>query len=192
MTRRVLLAAAVLLLPAHRADPAPAGGVPVLGLTVALHTDDPVWVSGTVKRFEATLTNVGAAPFFVDVFGDLNEVHEGKRPSTAVLSCWALVWDGVASPPGPRRGRYTLSKEQFIGLAPGASHIHALSLALSGLAPGTYQVRLAYVPRAAGAAFSFPDRWQEQQDLQGPMWLGMAFSNPVTVTVTEPRAESHG
>lgn len=158
-------------------------GEPVSGLSVSLVASGTAWAVGTVMAFEATLTNVGDAPFLVDLFGDLDERYEGKRTSDVVTSCWALAWRGTAGPAGPRRGRATLSRDQFVRLAPGESYTKRLSLRLADVPPGTYRVRLAYVPRAATSSFSFPDRWQEQHELREPMWIGMAFSNELTMDV---------
>ena len=185
--RRDLRAAAltVLLLaagaPARAAEP----GEEADGLTVALAPADAVWPAGTAMAFDATLRNVSDRAFLVDLFGDLDELYQGKRRGHVVTSCWALAWQGgPVAPAGPRRGRYTLTREQFLRLSPGESHTTRLSRALpADTPPGTYRLRLAYVPRAATASFSFPDRWQEQHELREPMWLGMAFSNEVTVEV---------
>ena len=78
----------------------------------------------------------------------------------------------------------TLEASQFMRLQPRQSYTKRLAVALTGVAPGTYRVRLAYAPRAAGPSFSFPEYWQDQHHLVGSMWLGMAFSNEVSVTVT--------
>ena len=158
-------------------------GESVSGLSVTLTAAGTAWAVGTAMAFEATLTNVGAAPFLIDLFGDLDGLYEGKRRSDVVTSCWALAWRGMAGPPGPRRGRATLDRDQFVRLAPGQSHPTRLALTLAGIPPGTYRIRLAYVPRAATSSFSFPDRWQEQHELREPMWLGMAFSNELTMDV---------
>jgi hypothetical protein len=162
-------------------------GEPVSGLSVTLTAAGTAWPVGTAMVFEATLTNVGDRVFLLDLFGDLDALYEGKRRSDVVTSCWTLAWRGTAGPVGPRRGRYTLDQSQFVRLAPGQSHTKRLSLQLGEFPPGTYRVRLAYVPRAATSSFSFPDRWQEQHRLRDPMWTGMAFSNELTIdVVTDP------
>jgi len=175
---------ALLLAPGAPAQAAEPGG-PVDGLTVALAPAGMVWRAGEAMAFEATLRNVGERVFLVDLFGDLDELYQGKRRDQFVTSCWALAWQGgPVAVAGPRRGRYTLTREQFARLAPGESRTVRLSRTLPHDTPtGTYRLRLAYVPRAATASFSFPDRWQEQHELREPMWLGMAFSNEVTVEV---------
>lgn len=188
MTGRRCLRAAVLtalLLAAGTSAWAAEPGEPVDGLTVTLVPAGAVWRAGEAMAFEATLRNVGERVFLVDLFGDLDELYRGKRRDHVVTSCWALAWQGgPVAPSGPRRGRYTLAREQFARLAPGESRTARLSRTLpADTPPGTYRLRLAYVPRAATASFSFPDRWQEQHELREPMWLGMAFSNEVTVEV---------
>jgi len=175
----MVVVAAVAEARAWTAEP----GEPVSGLSVTLTAAGTAWADGTGMAFEATLTNVGDAPFLIDLFGDLDERYEGKRASDVVTSCWALAWRGTAGPPGPRRGRYTLERNQFVRLAPGESYTKRLSRHLADVPPGAYRVRLAYVPRAATSSFSFPDRWQEQHDLREPMWIGMAFSNELTMDV---------
>lgn len=185
-------ALAALLAAAGASARAAEPGEPVDGLTVTLAPAEARWPAGTAMAFEATLRNVGDRVFLVDLFGDLDELYQGKRRDHVVTSCWALAWQGgLFVPSGPRRGRYTLAREQFVRLAPGESHVQRLSRTLPpDTPPGTYRLRLAYVPRAATASFSFPDRWQEQHKLREPMWLGMAFSNEVTMAVVaaEPAA----
>ena len=162
---------------------APDPGEPVSGLAVTLAAAGTTWPVGTVMAFEATLHNVSDRAFLIDLFGDLDELYAGKHGTDYVTSCWALAWQGAGGPPGPRRGRYTLDRSQFVRLAPGQSYTKRLSLQLAEMPPGTYRIRLAYVPRAASSSFSFPDRWQEQHELHDPMWIDMAFSNELTVDV---------
>jgi len=152
-------------------------------LRVTLATSQTTWAVGEPMRFEATLTNQGNRTKWFDLFGDLDEIYEGKRRSAVVVSCWSLVWRGVEGLPGPRRGRYTLATEQFVRLAPGASYAKRLVRTAPELAPGRYLITLAYVPRMAGSSFSLPDRWEEQQGFADPMWIGMAYSNEVTVQI---------
>ena len=188
---RVAAALAALALcaagaPVRAAEP----GEPVDGLTVALAAAERVWPAGTAMAFEATLRNVSERVFLIDLFGDLDELYQGKRREAYVTSCWALVWEGgPVAVEGPRRGRYTLAREQFARLLPGESHTARLTRTLpADTPPGTYRLRLAYIPRAAASSFSFPDRWQEQHELRDPMWLGMAWSNEVTVEVAGAQA----
>ncbi len=164
-------------------------GEAVEGLRLSLEPTAVTSPTGTVMEFEATLTNAGQTPFLADVFGDLNELYQGKRRFSYVPSCWTLSWIGPFSSRGPVRGRYTLNRDQFHRLAPGESYTKRLSATLADVPPGVYRVRLAYVPRAASPSFSFPNRWEEQQDLHDPMWLGMAFSNEVLLTILQdPRS----
>jgi hypothetical protein len=150
-------------------------------IAVTIATDDPQWVVGTAKRFTVTLRNVSAQPWIVDRFGGLNELYEGKRASTWLPSCWVLArLDGTALA-SVRRGRYTLEPGQFTRLEPGESVEQSLSLTLPDGTPGAIDVRLAYMPRAASPSFSFPDHWEIQHGLQGAVWLGMAYSNPLTL-----------
>lgn len=184
----VIAAVGVLLLGGVRAvasEERHPSGDPVRGLTVALAAEDPTWRLGETKTFDATLTNVGATPFLVDLFGELNALYEGKHRGSAIASCWTLSWEPALVVTGPQRGRYTLEPSQLLRLSPGASQAVRLSLTLSEAPPGTYRVRVAYVPRAASPSFSFPDHWETQHGIVGPMWLGMAFSNPLTLTVTK-------
>jgi Raf kinase inhibitor-like YbhB/YbcL family protein len=146
------------------------------------------WVLGTAIAIDATLTNTGSAPYLVDLFGDLQELYEGKRRGTFVASCWALAWTPSLSPPGVPRARYTLAREQFHRLSPGESVMRHLTLQLDGVPTGRYQVKVAYVPRTATAAFSLPDRWESEQGFTDPMWIGMAFSDPIIVDVVETPA----
>ena len=162
-----------------------AASEPVKGLAVTWTSNATTWPIGTAMTFEATLTNTGRTPFLVDLFGDLHELYEGKHPGSYVSSCWALAWEPSALPRGPVRGRYTLDRSQFRLLKPGESHTTPLSFRLSGIPPATYRLRLAYVPRAATSAFSFPNHWQTQQHLIDPMWIGMVLSNPLTIEVVE-------
>ncbi len=155
---------------------------PVQGLMVTLAAADSTWPLGTAMRFEATLKNVGRTPILVDLFGDLDEIYQGKR-SGYLPSCFALSWGRMLGPAGPKRGRYTLARDQFVRLAPGESTVKRLGLTLSRVPPGTYRVRLAYTPRAASPSFSVPERWMNQQEFHEPMWIGMAFSNELTVHV---------
>lgn len=165
--------------------PSSTAGQPVDGLVVTLASSGTRWRVGTAMTFEATLQNVGRRPFLIDLFGDLQELYDGKHRGSPVTSCWALAWDPRAVVRGPTRGRYTLEIDQFRLLKPGESHHHPLSLTLSAIAPATYRIRLAYVPRAATSTFSFPDHWETQQHLTDPMWIGMAWSNPVTIEVVD-------
>lgn len=162
---------------------------PVNGLSVVMKPAASTWKLDEAMAFAVTLQNVSDKPFLIDTFGDLGEVYEGKHKSTPVLSCWALYWGGkTLGPAGPRRGKYTLHESQFVRLAPGESYTRQLSFTLSGFPPGTYPVQLAYVPRTATASFSLPNHWQDQKNLKDPMWMGMAFSNAVTMTVV-PKAK---
>lgn len=170
---------------ADASTPSSAMGQPVGGLVVTLASSAARWRVGTAMTFEATLRNVGSRPFRIDLFGDLQALYEGKHRGSYVSSCWALAWEPRALARGPRRGRYTLEVNQFRLLTPGESYRHPLSLTLSAIAPATYRIRLAYVPRAATPTFSFPDDWERQHRLTDPMWIGMAWSNPVTIEVVD-------
>jgi hypothetical protein len=158
-------------------------GEPVRGLALRAQVSATRWPLGAEVMFEATLTNVGREPLVVDLFGDVHELYQGKRGRGILPSCWALVFQPPAVAGSPRRGPYTLAPEQFQKLGPGESVTQRLRLVLSGVPPGPYEVKLAYVPRAAGGLFSFPDQWEAQQDFTDPMWIGMALSNPLTVEV---------
>lgn len=163
----------------------PALGEAVEGLRVSLEPTAVTSPIGAAVELEATLTNVGPTPFLADVFGNLDELYQGKHRFSSVPSCWTLSWSGPFGSRGPMRGRYTLSRDQFHRLAPGESYTKRLSATLADVPPGVYRARLAYVPRAASPSFSFPNRWEEQQDLHDPMWLGMAFSNEITLTIVQ-------
>ncbi len=166
------------------AELTPRAGEPVRGLQISVRTEEAVWRLGETKTFDVTLTNVGETTYLVDLFGDLHEVYQGKRRRGYVPSCWAFTWQPQAVVETVQRGPYTLFADQFRRLAPGESMTQQLALTLAGVAPGTYQIKLAYVPRAAGAVFSFPDHWETQQGFKDPMWIGMALSNPLTVEVS--------
>ena len=165
------------------AELTPQAGESVRGLQVSVRTAETVWRLGESNTFDVTLTNVGETTYLVDLFGDLHEVYQGKRRRGYVPSCWAFTWQPQAVVETIQRGPYTLFADQFRRLAPGESVTKRLTLTLSGVAPGTYQVKLTYVPRGAGAVFSFPDHWETQQGFKDPMWIGMALSNPLTVEV---------
>jgi hypothetical protein len=158
------------------------------GLELALSVAQTSWTVGETVALDATLTNVGTQPMRFDLFGELDAIYEGKRRATYVVSCWALVWTSLESLPGPRRGRYTLAADQFVRLAPGESHRQRLSRTVPAVPPGRYRIKLAYVPRMAGASFSLPDRWEEQQGFTDPLWLGMAYSNEVTIAIVPAAA----
>ncbi len=161
-----------------------ASSEPVNGLQISLKAAASTWKLGQPMVFTVTMKNVSGKPFLLDTFGDLGEVYEGKHKSTYVLSCWALYWGGkTLGPAGPRRGKFKLHKSQFVRLSPGESYTRQLSFTLEHFPPGAYPVQLAYVPRTATASFTLPNHWQDQQDLKEPMWVGMVFSNPVTLTV---------
>lgn len=173
-----LISAALIVLSA-----VPASAESVRGLSVTLTAPRTSWTLGGVVELDATLTNVGDRPFLIDTFGELDGLYQGKRASNVIPSCWALTWENQPAPPGPTGRPMTLDRGQFVLLKPGETHTKHLSIALAGVAPGRYRIRLAYVPRAAGPSFSFPNRWEEQQKLFEPMWLGMAYSDPLTVDV---------
>ena len=162
---------------------AASAGQPVNGLQVRAQATDAAWPLGSALAVEVTLTNVSDQPVLVDLFGDLNALYEGKHPSSILPSCWALIWNPPAMPDIPHRGRYTLDASQFHRLAPGESVTTRLTLALSGVAAGTYHVKVAYAPRMASPSFSLPDHWETQHRFTDRMWVGMAFSNPLTVHV---------
>ncbi len=170
---------------AAKIPPPPLGGEPTRGLQVSAQPAQTTWVLGKPITLEATLTNVGETPVLVDLFGDLHELYEGKRRDSYVTSCWALVWEPMAAPAVARRPRYTLEPAQFQRLAPGESSTKTLSLTLAGVSPGTYEVRVAYVPRMSSPSFSLPDHWETQHGFHDPMWRGMAFSNPVQIIIVE-------
>ena len=168
----------------------PASAESTQGLLVTLVAPSATWHVGTVTTFDATLKNVSQAAFWVDLFGDVNEIYQGKRGNGYMPSCWALSWEDGLNLPGPTRGRYTLQPDQFLRLSPGESTTKHLSVHLSQIPPGTHRIRLAYVPRAASPSFSFPDRWQQQHGLRDPVWVGMAFSDELTVHVVVASAFS--
>lgn len=180
-----VLGLALLLAPAaRRLEGAPASGAGEIVLTLAV--DEPAWVIGAPKRFVATLRNQGAAPWRLDRFGELNALYEGKRATTLVPSCWILARADGTALTMVRKGRYVLERDQFVLLPPGGALTQELTLAAPDAPPGRLEVRLAYMPRAASPAFSVPDNWEAQQGLQGPMWLGMAYSNTLTVELVAP------
>lgn len=169
-----------------------ASSEPVNGLAFTMQPATSTWRLGESMAFEVTLKNVSDKPFLVDTFGDLGEVYEGKHKSTYILSCWAIYWGKTLGPAGPRRGKYTLHESQFVRLAPGEAYTRRLSFRLADFPSGTYPVQLAYVPRTATASFSLPNHWQEQKHLKDPMWMGMAFSNAVIMTVIPNAKEASG
>lgn len=155
----------------------------VQGLQVTLVIPHSHWSTGGIVEVDAALRNVSDRPFLVDTFGDLDGLYRRKCWSGYLSSCWVLAWENQPSPPGPIGDPMTLEPSQFVLLKPGESYTKHLSLKLSKVKPGTYRIRLAYAPRAASPSFSFPTKWEEQHTLNGPMWLGMAFSNELRVEV---------
>ena len=158
---------------------------PVKGLAVTLATPKERWVINDLIEFDATLKNVSEKSFLIDTFGELNGLYLGKHASQYIPSCWVLAWEGKSGPTGLRGKKTTLEPNQFILIMPGAMFTKHLSLKLTDVAPGKYRVRLAYAPRAAGPSFSFPNKWEEQHQIHDPMWIGMAYSNPITIEVTK-------
>ena len=157
-------------------------GEPVNGLQVMVIDARTTWAVGAVMDFDATLKNVGDHPFLVDVFGDLDEVYQGKHTSEYVTSCWALSWEQALGV-GVMKGRILLDPTQFVYLQPGESYTKRLSLRLSAFPLGKYRVRIAYVPRSASPSFGFPKGWREERLPPVPIWIGMAFSNGLAVEV---------
>ena len=152
-----------------------------LRLTAA--TPNSTWTLGTTVTLEATLSNAGSSPLMVDTLGDLNEVYEGKKKTTILLSCWALSWQPSIAMEGSHRGKAPLEVGQFIRLEPGQTYQKRLSLALTNVAPGRYRVKLAYAPRVASSSFTFPEHWLRQHRITDPIWTGMVFSEPMDVEV---------
>lgn len=152
-------------------------------LLVSVARPTTPWVLGETVDLQATLTNTGQTPFRVDTFGELQAVYQGKRKAITILSCWTLIWEPPVAFPGPHRGKTEPAKEHFVLLAPQERHTRSLSVPLSGIAPGRYQVKLAYAPRVATPSFSFPEHWLDQQKIAEPIWTGMIVSEAFEVVV---------
>ena len=158
-------------------------GEPVHGLVVAASLSGAQFREGETLRLEATLKNLSDWPLVLDMFGELDALYAGKRPSIIIPSCWALSWEPALTLPTPRRGKMPLEPQQFIRVPPGGSYTVTLERELMGLPPGSYQVRLAYAPRAAGPSFHFPIDWTKQLP-PDRLWAdGMIFSNELTLDV---------
>lgn len=144
------------------------------------------WVIGATVEAEAVITNKDKAALRVDVFGGLNEVYQGKRKNSYIVSCWALVWEPAARPESRQKGKAPLSVEQLIPLKGGEAFAKSFSWVVGDVPPGAYTVRLAYAPRVASPSFNFPEHWLRQQGVAEPIWTGMIFSEPVEIEVAKP------
>lgn len=162
-----------------------AAGSVVRGLSLSLTLPKILWTTQETLTLEAVLVNVSEKPFVVDTFGKLDVLYLGKRRGTIVPSCWALILEPKADLTPIRQGRYTLEAASFIRLGPGESYAQRLSRPLAAMKPGQYRAILTYVPRHAGASFSLPDRWEEQQGIRDPLWIGMAYSNGVELEIVQ-------
>ncbi len=155
-------------------------------LRVQLVAPKTQWVAGAAIEVEAVVTNLDEAPLRVDIFGGLNEVYQGKRKNSYIVSCWNLAWDPQARPASAQQGKAPLQLDQLVRLEPGESFTKRLSWKLKDVAPGRYQVQLAYTPRVASPSFNFPEHWLRQQGVKEPIWMGMIFSEPLEIEVIEP------
>lgn len=155
-------------------------------LRVQLVARKAQWAMGAAVEVDAVVTNLDEAPLRIDVFGGLNEVYQGKRKNSYIVSCWNLAWDPQARPASAQRGKAPLHVDQLVRLGPGESYTLPLSWEVKDVPPGRYRVRLAYTPRVASPSFNFPEHWLRQQGVKEPIWMGMIFSEPVEIEVVGP------
>lgn len=152
-------------------------------LRVGLAVKQTRWMADSPVELEASATNLSAAAFRIDAFGELNALYQGKHRGAFIASCWTLAWEPAVEAEGPQPGKAPLSAEQFILLNPGQTFTKPLTWAIRGVAPGHYRVRLAYAPRVASPSFNFPEHWLRQQGIAEPVWSGLVFSEPVDIEV---------
>ena len=152
-------------------------------LRVVLVVKEAQWAAGSFVELDAVVTNQSEAPLRIDAFGEMNALYEGKREGSYIASCWTLAWEPAARPAGLHPGKALLHKDQFVLLGPKETYTKHFRWIVKDIAPGKYQVRLAYAPRVASPSFNFPEHWLRQQGIAEPIWTGMVFSEPLEIEV---------